>query len=327
MNKSKVYNIAKLIAIILVVFAHCSRMYTELGGVHPILSSNLLSKVTTYIYSFHMPLFFMVSGAVFAYCLDDGKYKATIRFIINKIKRLIFPYWIFGLFYVTPVMIYFHFTSLSVKDYIFSGILLSRDSRHLWYVLALFWIYLVAIFVKKTYYHRYSFYIVFIISIALCLFSNSITFDFRFRSTAYYQLFFFIGMLINKIYTKLENLISYKLFISILLGIALLIQFQWNTFFAKILYGVVGSFMVLLFCMWALQWNIWTKTITKNIIKNSYGIYFFHPMIIYILFYYLSNRQISPSFLCFGVFIISFSLSYALTWFIRKIKIGFVIGE
>ena len=274
-----------------------------------------------------MPLFFMISGAVFAFCLDKGKYQKRFNFIINKVKRLIIPYILFGFFYVAPIMTVFHFTSMNLKDYLVKGILLSRDSRHLWFILTLFWISLMAICVKALYQKKYGLYALMIVSVTLCLFSKNIISDLRLQSAAYYQLFFFIGMIINKFYEKIEQSLPYKPIISIFIGFVLLLQFYWNTFHAQILYGILGSFMVLLLSMNYSNLKIWTHTLTLKLMKSSYGIYFFHPMIIYVLYYYLYKKEITPVVLCTGIFLISFIASYFLTGLIRKLKIGFVIGE
>lgn len=47
----------------------------------------------SYIYSFHMPLFFLISGYLFSY----KKYKSLNEFIIAKAKTLLVPYLIFSL--------------------------------------------------------------------------------------------------------------------------------------------------------------------------------------------------------------------------------------
>jgi len=59
----------------LVVIAHVTRRYTGLGVVTPSIHSNLLSKLTGFIYSFHMPLFICITGMVYGYCIEQGKYK------------------------------------------------------------------------------------------------------------------------------------------------------------------------------------------------------------------------------------------------------------
>lgn len=68
---------AKGIGILLVVFGHAFTM------------ENSLIKI--YIYSFHLPLFFFLSGLLFKY----EKYKSYFAFLSSKVKTLIVPYLFF----------------------------------------------------------------------------------------------------------------------------------------------------------------------------------------------------------------------------------------
>jgi fucose 4-O-acetylase-like acetyltransferase len=302
-------------------------MYTALGVVKPVIKSVFLCKLTDFIYAFHMPLFFMLSGSVFALCIENGKYKNTVNFIKNKFRRLVIPYFIFGIFYVTPIMILFHFTDMNVKEYFLNELLLANNPRHLWFILVLFWINVLAILTKYAYNNTALFIALLTASIILCFLSDYITFYFRFRSAAYYQIFFFFGMLLNKLFEKIDTLLKYKQIIAIILGIILYKLFQIDNLLVSVLCGFVGSFMVILLCMSVSHWKLWQFKRTKKLMKNSYGIYFFHPMIIYILYYYLSKYPISPIILCTGIFIISSVISYIFTEITRKLKMEFIIGE
>lgn len=74
------------IAILLVVFQHCTGSNNTAGGL---------------ILSFHMPLFFFISGSCFSFGIGGGK-----SFIINKLRRLLIPQVTFAVVnYVTFVAI------------------------------------------------------------------------------------------------------------------------------------------------------------------------------------------------------------------------------
>ena len=89
-------SIAKGIGIILMVIGHC------------ILSG----YANQFIYAFHMPLFFYLSG----YCLKDKFFNDTLTFIKRKIKSLFIPYIkfniLFILFHNAFVLLY-----LTINDY------------------------------------------------------------------------------------------------------------------------------------------------------------------------------------------------------------------
>lgn len=144
------YNSAKIILTVLVVIAHSTRMYTGYGVFTPICSSYILSVLSALIYSFHMPAFVMLSGCIFGYQIDElCKYTEPLPFVKKKYQRLLVPYFCFGAFYVTPFIYALKLTDLNILQYFLKGIVLSLDSKHLWYILALFWIYcFVLLFVE-----------------------------------------------------------------------------------------------------------------------------------------------------------------------------------
>lgn len=150
-NTIESYDCVKVITSVLVVLAHTTRMYTGEGVIIPSVPSPFLHLLTDVIYSFHMPLFTAVSGAVYCYCrIKKHKYTNPKAFIAGKAKRLLVPYFAFGILCVAPVMVCYHFTDEDFIPYVFHGILLSLNNRHLWYLVMLF---AVTLFFRLS--HRY----------------------------------------------------------------------------------------------------------------------------------------------------------------------------
>ena len=113
----------------------------------------LLHYITSFVYSFHMPLFICVSGAIFSFCINNKKKYSDFRlFIIKKWKRLMVPYFLIGIFYVMPVMCTLKITNLNPINYIKENIILSKDARHLWFLWTLFFIFIIF----RMFYHRYE---------------------------------------------------------------------------------------------------------------------------------------------------------------------------
>lgn len=75
MNRVKYLDVAKGITIILVIIGHCLPLYT----------TDLTDALFNFIYSFHMPLFFLISG----YFYKPGKLDLG-----RKAKQLLLPYFI-----------------------------------------------------------------------------------------------------------------------------------------------------------------------------------------------------------------------------------------
>ena len=65
----------------------------------------------------------------------------------------------------------------------------------------------------------------------------------------------------------------------------------------------------------------------KKQIKNGFGIYLFHPMIIYVLYVWLGQRDIQPWVLCIGIAAAAYLASDYLTRLLRRCRLGVLIGE
>jgi fucose 4-O-acetylase-like acetyltransferase len=82
---------AKGIGIVLVVYGHVARgLHT--AGLYP--DGQAFARIDAAIYSFHMPLFFLLSGLFFQHSLDRYGLR---RLIVNKIDTLLYPYVLWSL--------------------------------------------------------------------------------------------------------------------------------------------------------------------------------------------------------------------------------------
>lgn len=81
-NRNLTLDYLKAFAIILVVFGHCLRY--GLGKGNDIFDNNVMK----FIYSFHMPLFMLISGYLFGFSIQKHTLKENF---INKIKTLMIP--------------------------------------------------------------------------------------------------------------------------------------------------------------------------------------------------------------------------------------------
>ena len=92
-NRVGYFDIAKGIGIILVVIAHIE--YVS-------------APVRFYIVTFHMPLFFIVSGMLAE--LTDEKERSLKELVLKKLKRIMLPYLIFSILYPLIDFVYFFLT-------------------------------------------------------------------------------------------------------------------------------------------------------------------------------------------------------------------------
>lgn len=81
-------DIAKGIGILLMIFGHC----------------DYIGTAQRWVYSFHMPLFFVLSGVLYSY---KEEHKLTVRdMLIRKAKGLLIPYFLLSLAYVIYMLFF-----------------------------------------------------------------------------------------------------------------------------------------------------------------------------------------------------------------------------
>ncbi|MFR1755846.1 MAG: acyltransferase family protein [Thomasclavelia spiroformis] len=129
---------AKAFAIFLVVLGHTGGLNTTLRNV---------------VYSFHLPLFFILSGMVF----NEKKYEINyMDFIVRKIKTLLIPY----LKYSIYILVFYFFVYMYLKELdfkfffhkflgIFTCIRYTEYSGFLWFIISLFTIQIIIIILNK----------------------------------------------------------------------------------------------------------------------------------------------------------------------------------
>lgn len=322
--KSHIYNIIKVIVTILVVIGHCSRMYTNQGVITPACESNVLIYITNFIYSFHMPLFMCISGCVYGLCrFELNKYNNKKDFIANKIKRLLVPYLFIGFFYVAPVMCLLSLTENSYIEYVLNGIIFGQDSRHLWFLTTLFFIFVIMIFFDNKIYNNKNVLLICIIFIIINILSRFVRIVII-SNTMQYLFYFFLGVIINKYFYKIFNNYLNITYIFLFLFIYILSLF-YNV--PAIILGTLGinfffSVMLIInkYIIKIEKYNIFLK-------KYSFGIYLFHPMIIYGLFYVFKEIELNPILLSFEITLLSIIVSCLIVKIMHAMKLDFLIGR
>lgn len=329
-NPSMVYDISKVIAVVLVVVAHSTRMYTSYGAFSTANPSPLLALLTEYIYAFHMPLFIFISGAVYGLCIQRGKYDMMLPFVATKLKRLLIPYIAFGVFYVAPVMCALDVTSLSFFKYCYYGIIMSMDSRHLWFLLALFNIFVFAAVVRKLLLGSHKArLVVLLLSGIICVLAGYMPGKYQIGTACRYQLYFMVGACAHFYYEKMAVVAQKTRYFWVLLPAFLAVKFYYGiSVFDLLIDDFVGIWMIV---MAAVLLGSNEKLLASkwfHFLKNySMGIFLFHPMIIYVCYSELGQRNIPPIVLSMGVALFSILLSVLLTKIVRTLRLGFLMGE
>jgi fucose 4-O-acetylase-like acetyltransferase len=214
MKKNNMITYSRIFATFLVVLGHVLFIYSN-GFSWPITGCfpkyEWIEIIRKVIYSFHMPLFFIISGFVFSFSLLGNSFG---RFFWKKIKRLIIPFVFFKYFIWEPVnliinpILFGDFGWDWIKKYVFYS-----DIGHLWFLLTLF-IIEISMYILHQYLikEKKTFESVcFLLLLFLSLFSQKIA-DFMpfLRGTIanilLYSLYFEIGYLLSKILIKKDSL-------------------------------------------------------------------------------------------------------------------------
>lgn len=151
-------DIAKGIGMILVIIGHLSVPYTDL-----------------WIYTFHMPLFFFLSGAVFS----GAKYRFSV-FLKKKVKSLVIPYFAlgFGIFlFFSALYLYYDNTGNIPPDFVknaldtpsnmFFDFLIQKGYWTVWFLACLFVAEIMFYFIIKL--SRNTLWITVTVSSVICL--------------------------------------------------------------------------------------------------------------------------------------------------------------
>ena len=325
MKKDNCFNVLKVLATLLVVIAHVTVMYSSLYSAYEMPENMILDWISVFIYSFHMPLFLFISGSIFKICIAGGKYKSIKDFVILKFKRLMIPYLFIGISYVTPVMLLLKLTDESLLHYIIKGIGLCLDSRHLWYLYVLFIMFLITRVLKPVF-ERFP-----VIEYTVLLFAAVSAFYFYRYFPAYFGLdtfaknyaFFLLG------YSFVDKLDYFKRFPLISVGssfVLINVLLFINSDKLRLFTGILGIIMSYSFAV-IIQAGFEKTVFYKLLLKNSMGIYLFHPMIIYVLFHFAINWSVPAILFSFLAFTVALTVSIGLTKLLRTLHLGVLIGE
>lgn len=318
--RADTYGVLKALTVLLVILGHITVMYTADGVFHCVAGSRLLVWLATYIYTFHMPVFFMLSGCVYGWGIRAGKYRRAGSFLLKKTKRLLAPYLLFGVLLVVPVVRLCGLSELTVPQGWLHDILLAVQPRHLWYVLVLFEIFLLTVPLRGLCEKHPGFVMLASLAVyaaAELLIPAKSTNYLQYQNLLKFQPYFFFGVLLDHDFDTLRKWTLRLKWLWILLP---LIQALWlfvpeTLVWLKVCFGLLG-------CVWMLCGAILLREylpslcesrILKSLGDCGYGIYLLHPMMVYAIFFFARNWTVNPLLLTAAVFVAVLAVSWTLT--------------
>lgn len=195
------FDIAKGIGIILVVIGHLQY---------------ISEPFRIFIVSFHMPMFFLISGMLMALTKEEDK-TASI-YIGEKIKRIAFPYLIYSILFLILEIIYMYSTDkvnwLSIIQNMYYSVCLYGNSV-LWFLPAMFFGCIMLYFLRNRTSHKVTIITVIVLTVIMYFLEklNGMMGVKYCQSIIISELFFFFMMIIRAFFTLFYLTLGYYLYI------------------------------------------------------------------------------------------------------------------
>lgn len=324
----KEFNYLRGIGIFLVVLGHSFPFIDE-------INIPIYKYIHSLIYSFHMPLFIMISG-FFAYkILDINSFKEYKEFVLSKFKKLMIPYFTIS-FITIPIKLILN--SFSERKIVYQEILTdiflypwNNPIIFFWFIYVLFLIFVFSPLVVKI--NKYIVLTLFFI-LSLLKIDNI---AFMGISTIFnYSIYFFIGLYFREFYIKRrESILNFKfnpinsIFLILIPTIIFIlnINFNFQNIFSNLLYilkSFLGIYLSIILCILIYQFkNINIISSFLNILgKYSFDIYllsWFPQIFVRIVFSQILN--LNYNFVVLVSLILGFTPIIFSKYFLRRFGI------
>lgn len=191
------------------------------------------------IYSFHMPLFFLISG----FLMNNGKDIQLKKYYIHKIKRILIPYFFINLIDFFPRTLFPNLVNskFDMWEVFFKGTTIT------WFIYTLFMIFMIFPFLEKYILKKDKYYL---FGVALIIINYFKIFGgveiFSINVAIGYLVYFYIGYIIRPIYkNKIINGIWNKNIIFLIFGLIFLI-FSYKSFYLNYFNSIIFALMGIL---------------------------------------------------------------------------------
>jgi fucose 4-O-acetylase-like acetyltransferase len=295
------YDMLRVVVTILVIISHCMyyRIETAYGGIdysglllRKTIVFKILEQIKEMVYSFHMPLYMALSGALFKGTISK-KEISFVKLIKNKATRLLIPFFIVSVFYSFPLKYisnYWSGTENVIKDF-FVGQILLQGNTYLWFLPTLFILFLLFYGIIKA---EILSSIVVIVGVGLNYICDNVTIVIL-KDICMYFIWFYVGYLFENYRNRIKN--NYIVLCGSLSMICFLISFVTKKHCdVRILSYIIG-FLLTIFGMFAtyaisyifVKYTCFSKSrLYSTILKNSFGLYLYSDPINYVVIFILA---------------------------------------
>lgn len=269
-------DIMKGFTILLVVFGHAVQGIIDSHNLS--LNTDFSSIVITkeVIYGFHMPIFFIISGFFLTDWLKNNK-----RFALEKkLKRLVYPYFVWSFITALFMQIASNFTNngLGIIDFIKSPVI---PFSQYWFLYLLFFFHLIY-FVGDVLLKDKALKSILIISFVLFCVGPVLPKIWIFSNFTKYFVFFMVGPYIFYYIKKIKKINKIELIISILLFIVinfvyiLVLDMEVFKYYYFLITSVIGFTLSLVASIYISQYFSKFKVFMMYLGRNSMQIYVMH---------------------------------------------------
>lgn len=290
-----------------------------------------------------MPLFTFISGFLYAYLRNLGKYSKYLPFIKNKSKRLLLPFIFFVTFFCITTE--FQQTDLTTLIKHIGHCIAFGAYNHLWYLPVLFWCFIIIRIFERLSNSKIVLLLFLVIAYILAFVIPVSGFLFNLGKVAPWLYWFLLGFAYFKLRGELSLIIANTNRKVIALAsvcvcvIGLIVCFGFPDYkkpqFNAVEILIVSIAIIALFftfdelSKYKNAKNIFTIKIVKSVSKYSFGIYIFHYWLAPILISSTAKRILhleafAEHYYIFPIVfsIVTFLASYIVTYLFQKTKLG-----
>lgn len=296
-------------AFLCVVLGHALSLYCVGGWYNHWHVVTSLNSLNSFIYTFHMPLFFFISGYLL-FITTKGNFSWT-AYNKKRVKRLVIPYYLAGIFYFLPTIA---LTKPSQQSWELTAklYLTLQDGGYLWFLISLFLTSLVFTTLIKTPLNKNPLYLFIILLICNLLSTNFGLPDMLTKKVLTNLLYFYAGYYLAS-RPNIEKTITQPSFIAGIFIVSF-ICFMDDIKSATAL-SLIIAFYGLSTWICAKVPSLGTNKIIKFIASNMILLYIFHePIMVAILKSWNYAATMNPYFAAAMLFVLDLLLTLNVTY-------------
>lgn len=311
----------QFIGVLSVIFGHAMNGL-ELPAV---FANHYQPSLKGWIYTYHMPLFFLVSAYLFSY---KGGFKQGYANVFKKrFVRLIVPYLIWNTMFIIPKMLMSSYISdqIELNFWYFVRIMFTPRENilgHTWFLFGLFIMFIVAIPMDKAKHNKRIWWLIFaLLAVVNCLGINTkfLAIGDLLKNAA----FFWSGLILGQIdIVKIEDTLKDRMFqitSGAVFAISLLFWILFNGMLVNTL--LLGFMSLIMFAIIQVKTGV-AGGVVDYVSRNSFAIYIMHwPAIMVARFVFYTRMNLNPWISFFIMLIVGMVVPCILIKIVKKIDI------